>query len=79
VIVQGLGNVGYHAAKFLSRGGRLPRSPIIERDGALFDPDGLDVEAVRDWIARHGGVKGLPLRHLSSRRRRGAGGAPATS
>ncbi len=33
---------------------------IIERDGALVDERGLDVDAVRDWIAKHGGVKGFP-------------------
>ena len=48
-IVQGLGNVGYHAAKFLSGGGRLQASiAIAERDGALIvNPAGLDVEAVK--------------------------------
>ncbi len=33
---------------------------IIERDGALFDENGLDVEAVRNWIGANGGVKGFP-------------------
>jgi glutamate dehydrogenase (NAD(P)+) len=60
VIVQGLGNVGYHAASFLRAEDGCLITGIIERDGALFNPDGLDVEAVRDWIAKHGGVKGFP-------------------
>lgn len=60
VIVQGLGNVGYHAAKFLSEEDGARITGIIERDGALFDPEGLDVEAVHNWIARHGGVTGFP-------------------
>ncbi len=59
VIVQGLGNVGYHAAKFLSEEDGAKVTAIIERDGALVDEDGLDVEAVRGWIARHGGVSGF--------------------
>ncbi|EAQ24947.1 MULTISPECIES: Glu/Leu/Phe/Val family dehydrogenase [unclassified Roseovarius] len=60
VIVQGLGNVGYHAAKFLSEEDGCLITGIIERDGALTDDKGLNVEAVRNWIARHGGVDGYP-------------------
>jgi glutamate dehydrogenase (NAD(P)+) len=59
IIVQGLGNVGYHAAKFLSEEDGAKVVAIIERDGALVDEDGLDVEAVRHWIATHGGVTGF--------------------
>lgn len=59
VIVQGLGNVGYHAAKFLSEEDGAKIIGIIERDGAVFDANGLDVEAVHQWIASHGGVKGF--------------------
>jgi len=58
VVVQGLGNVGYHAAKFLSEEDGAIVTGIIERDGALVSEKGLDVEAVRHWIAAHGGVKG---------------------
>ncbi|MEO0990501.1 MAG: Glu/Leu/Phe/Val dehydrogenase [Pseudomonadota bacterium] len=60
VIVQGLGNVGYHAAKFLSEEDGAKIVGIIERDGALHDPQGLDVEAVRRWIVDHKGVTGYP-------------------
>ena len=60
VIVQGLGNVGYHAAKFLSEEDGAIIVGIIERDGALINETGLDVEAVRQWIAQHGGVAGFP-------------------
>ena len=60
VIVQGLGNVGYHAAKFLAHEDGVRVTGIIERDGALFNEEGLDVEAVHHWIVRHGGVTGFP-------------------
>lgn len=60
VVVQGLGNVGFHAAKFLQEEDGARITGIIERDGALFNPDGLDVQSVRDWIVRHGGVTGYP-------------------
>ena len=60
VVVQGLGNVGYHAAKFLSDEDNCRVVGIIERDGALFNTEGLDVGAVREWIVKHGGVTGFP-------------------
>jgi len=60
IIVQGLGNVGYHAVKFLAAEDGSLITGIIERDGALLDPKGLDVEAVHQWINENGGVKGFP-------------------
>lgn len=60
VIVQGLGNVGYHAAKFLSDEDGCKVVGIIERDGALFNDEGIDVDAVQQWLAKHGGVSGYP-------------------
>jgi glutamate dehydrogenase (NAD(P)+) len=60
VIVQGLGNVGYHAAKFLSEEDGAKVIGIIERDGALYNEDGLDVEAVHQWMVKHSGVAGFP-------------------
>ncbi len=58
VVVQGLGNVGYHAAKFLSEEDGAKIVGIIERDGALVNEDGLDVESISQRIRNHGGVKG---------------------
>jgi glutamate dehydrogenase (NAD(P)+) len=60
VIVQGLGNVGYHAAKFLSEEDGCLITAIIERDGALHNEAGLDVEAVHQWIVKHDTIKGFP-------------------
>ena len=45
VVVQGLGNVGYHAAKFLEEGGAIIVG-IAEREGAIHNPTGLDLEKV---------------------------------
>ena len=56
VIVQGLGNVGYHAAKFLSEEDGCKVIAVIERDGALVDPKGLDIEDIRQWMSGHGGL-----------------------
>ena len=59
VIVQGLGNVGYHAAHFLQTEDGSLITAISERDGAVVNPQGLDVAAVREHIAETGGVKGF--------------------
>ncbi|MDO5758222.1 MAG: Glu/Leu/Phe/Val dehydrogenase [Rhodobacterales bacterium] len=60
VVIQGLGNVGYHAAKFLSEEDGCIITAIIEHDGALINDKGLHVEEVRHWITSHQGVKGFP-------------------
>jgi glutamate dehydrogenase (NAD(P)+) len=66
LVVQGLGNVGYHAAKFLSEEDGCKVIAIIERDGALVDERGLNVQAVRDWMNNHDGLlKGYPDAPLS--------------
>jgi glutamate dehydrogenase (NAD(P)+) len=46
VIVQGLGNVGYHAAWYLQHQGGALITGIAEREGGIFCANGLDVEAV---------------------------------
>ena len=56
VVVQGLGNVGYHAAKFLSEEDGAKVIAVIERDGALFDDKGLDIEDIRQWMNKSGGL-----------------------
>lgn len=60
VIVQGLGNVGYHAASFLAAEDGARIIAVIERDGALIDERGLDVESVREHMRQRGGVSGYP-------------------
>ncbi len=60
IVVQGLGNVGYHAAKFLQEEDDALIVGIGERDGAIVNPDGLDIEAVRQHLIEHGGVRGFP-------------------
>ena len=60
VIVQGLGNVGFHVTKFLSLEDGAKVIGVVERDGALTSDEGLDVVAVKDWIKTTGGVQGFP-------------------
>ncbi|MEL6588067.1 MAG: glutamate dehydrogenase, partial [Pseudomonadota bacterium] len=60
VVVQGLGNVGYHAAAFLSAEDGAKVIAVIERDGAVYSDAGLDVDALRAHIMETGGVKDFP-------------------
>jgi glutamate dehydrogenase (NAD(P)+) len=59
VVVQGLGNVGYHAAKFFEEGGALIVG-IAEFEGAIARADGLDVEAVMKHRRERGSLLDFP-------------------
>lgn len=59
IIVQGLGNVGYHAAKFLAEEDGAIITAVIERDGAVINDTGLDIEALSAHIRQNHGVKGF--------------------
>jgi glutamate dehydrogenase (NAD(P)+) len=59
IIIQGLGNVGYHAAKFLSEEDGAKIIGIIVRDGAIINPDGIHVEEAYFHRCAHGGLKGF--------------------
>lgn len=60
VVIQGLGNVGYHAAKLLEEEDATKIIAIIERDGVLLNENGLCVEDVRMHINEHKTIKGFP-------------------
>ncbi|RMF39915.1 MAG: Glu/Leu/Phe/Val dehydrogenase [Alphaproteobacteria bacterium] len=60
IILQGLGNVGYHAARFLEEEDGCRIIGIIERDGAIIDENGLPVERVKAHLNETGGVRGFP-------------------
>ncbi len=59
VVVQGLGNVGYHAAKFLSEEDGCLITGVIERDGAVTNDKGLNIEELSLHLRATGGVKGF--------------------
>lgn len=61
IIVQGLGNVGYHAALFLSQEDNAKITTIIEYNGAIHNPKGLDIAALKTYFQKHGSFKGCPL------------------
>ncbi len=59
VVVQGLGNVGYHAAQFLTQEDESIVIGVMERDGAVVDLDGIDIDGLHKHIHDNGGVKGF--------------------
>ena len=60
IVVQGFGNVGYHAAKFLSEEDGAKIVGIIKSDGYLYSDEGLDVEEVRHHVNAHKSLQGFP-------------------
>ena len=60
IVVQGLGNVGFHASKFLTEEDGALVTAIIERGGAIINDAGLDVEAVHAHRVETGSVKDFP-------------------
>jgi glutamate dehydrogenase (NAD(P)+) len=59
VIVQGLGNVGYHAAKFCREGGAV-LTAIAEREGAIANPKGLNEDEVIQHRKATGSILNFP-------------------
>lgn len=66
IVVQGLGNVGYHAAKFMQEGGGIIVG-LAEYEGAIYNPAGMDIEAVVKHRKDSGSILGFPgAKDLSS-------------
>jgi glutamate dehydrogenase (NAD(P)+) len=59
VVVQGLGNVGYRAARFLQEGGAILVG-LAEYEGAIANPDGLDLESVVRHRKETNRITGFP-------------------
>ena len=59
VVVQGLGNVGYHSAKFFREAGSKVIS-IAEYEGAIFNADGLNEEEVFQHRKKTGSILNFP-------------------
>ncbi len=59
VVVQGMGNVGYHAAKFFREGGAKVIA-IAEYEGAITNPDGLNEEEVFQHRKKTGSILNFP-------------------
>jgi glutamate dehydrogenase (NAD(P)+) len=59
VIVQGLGNVGYHAAKFCREGGAILIA-VAEREGAIVSAKGLHEDEVFEHRKNTGTILNFP-------------------
>jgi glutamate dehydrogenase (NAD(P)+) len=60
VVVQGLGNVGYHAAKFMQEDGGAVIVGATEYEGAISKPDGIDVEELMAHRRETGSILDFP-------------------
>ncbi|MCY4401083.1 MAG: Glu/Leu/Phe/Val dehydrogenase [Candidatus Poribacteria bacterium] len=59
VVVQGFGNVGYHASKYLT----LTEAKVIgiaEIDGAIYNPKGLDIDKLSMFRKETGSIRHYP-------------------
>ncbi|MDR9388086.1 MAG: Glu/Leu/Phe/Val dehydrogenase [Balneolaceae bacterium] len=54
-IVQGLGNVGYHASKYMTESGALLVG-VAEREGSIYKKDGIDLESLMAYRNETGSI-----------------------
>ena len=67
IVVQGLGNVGYYAALFCQQHGAIITG-LAEYEGGIYNPNGLDVDAVVKHRKETGSILGFPgAENLASR------------
>jgi glutamate dehydrogenase (NAD(P)+) len=59
VVIQGFGNVGGMAARLMARRG-FKVVCLIEYDGAVYSPSGLDIEALAAYRKETGSIVGFP-------------------
>lgn len=60
IAVQGFGNVGSHFARLVQADDGAVIVALSERDGTIYAPDGLDVQAVLHWRETTGSIKNFP-------------------
>src|SRR5215467_11784396 len=60
VVIQGFGNVGYYAAKFLSEEDGAKIIGVGEWDCVVSNPNGLHIEELNQWRKDTGSIKGFP-------------------
>lgn len=57
IIVQGLGNVGFHSAYYLQQAGATIIG-IAEWNGGIWDPNGIDVQEIKTYLVENKELKG---------------------
>ncbi|WP_375579588.1 Glu/Leu/Phe/Val dehydrogenase [Marivirga tractuosa] len=57
VIIQGLGNVGFYSAKYLTEAGAKVIG-VAEWNGGIWDEEGIDIEALKSYQVEHKSFKG---------------------
>ncbi len=58
-VVQGLGNVGYHSAKYMIEDGAILVG-VAEMDGSIYSEKGIDLEKLMAYKSQNNGVTGFP-------------------
>ena len=58
VVVQGLGNVGYHAAKFFQDAGAIIIG-VAEYEGSIMDPKGINIDKLMKYRKAKGSILGF--------------------
>lgn len=60
MIVQGIGNVGYHLTKFLTKEDKVKLIGISEHNGGIFNEDGINVEHAKKYFIKHKSFNNYP-------------------
>jgi glutamate dehydrogenase (NAD(P)+) len=59
IVVHGFGNVGQYAALAAHEMGALVVA-VSDVTGGIYNPDGLDIPRVQEWVAENGTLAGFP-------------------
>ena len=60
IAVQGLGNVGYYAASICQYEGGAKIISVAEYEGAIINPDGIDINKLMKFRKKTGSILGFP-------------------
>ena len=67
--IQGLGNVGYHTGKISQDEGGVKIISLAEYEGAIYNPDGLDIDKVVKHRKKTGSILNFPgAKNMKSRK-----------
>jgi glutamate dehydrogenase (NAD(P)+) len=59
IIVQGLGNVGFYAAHFLSTEDGALITHVLERDGVVINENGINILELKEYLVKTGSIEGF--------------------